>query len=653
MSKPKLEFVFALDNSAFNKAVDASRTKIVLAGKKMADGFEPLMQKLKTVRTSLANVAAGGLFAGFAAGAAALYKFNGFMAESIELAGVQENAETKLAAVIKATGGAAGFTADELAKYAGELQAVTTYGDEATIAALSVLATFKEIKGDNFKAAAAAAQDMSTVMGQDLNSSVIQLGKALNDPVKGLTALSRVGVSFTDEQKAMIKQMVAVGDVAGAQKVILAELQSEFGGAAAAMRTTFDGMKTAASNAFGDLQEEVGFAVTKNQFFLESLKLIEAQFVSWTDAIRANGPVVQEYAKNTALGFIAMGEAGLTAVDYIYRGSHGIAGIFQEVAAKSLLVSGGIFKILQGASKLTDWLHITSGASDEWRISAEAAFGAAGELGDKADKNFDQMQDGSAKVQTAADALKNLREQLENVPTGTLDGVADGTKEAAENTVTYEDKLKKVNGVWVEQREAVEEIPPRIQKIMDQLEALQNKSVTIDIVGKVIEAKQSGGMIGAVQYLAAGGGVSLRNMLGGGSFPGFGGGDRRHVVAEDGEYMFDKYRVRDAGLDVVQNFHAGNYGYVVKELSKRLGSTLHRWTGGIINSVPRLSLPPLPAPQMLATGGQVAASGTGGNTYNLSVNFSGSVPTATGQNMRDFARGVLAEIEKMHREGSR
>ena len=32
------------------------------------------------------------------------------------------------------------------------------------------------------------------------------LGKALNDPVKGITALGRAGVTFTDEQKKQIKQ---------------------------------------------------------------------------------------------------------------------------------------------------------------------------------------------------------------------------------------------------------------------------------------------------------------------------------------------------------------------------------------------------------------------------------------------------------------
>lgn len=62
----------------------------------------------------------------------------------------------------------------------------------------------------------------------------LTIGKALNDPVKGLTALGRAGIQFTAQQKEQIKQMVAVGDAAGAQSIMLAELEKQFGGAAKA-----------------------------------------------------------------------------------------------------------------------------------------------------------------------------------------------------------------------------------------------------------------------------------------------------------------------------------------------------------------------------------------------------------------------------------
>tara|TARA_B100000519_G_scaffold129294_1_gene111645 strand:+ start:9243 stop:11456 length:2214 start_codon:yes stop_codon:yes gene_type:complete len=173
---------------------------------------------------------------------------------AIESARTQIQAEQKLQAVLASTGGAAGLTAEQIKAYAGELQSMTNFGDEATINAAAMLATFKEIKGGAFKDTLAIAQDMSAVLGTDLKGSVIQLGKALNDPAKGLSALSRSGVSFTEAQKQQIKALQESGDLLGAQKIILSELQSEFGGAAAAMADPWTQLK----NAVGDLGEVFG-----------------------------------------------------------------------------------------------------------------------------------------------------------------------------------------------------------------------------------------------------------------------------------------------------------------------------------------------------------------------------------------------------------
>lgn len=170
----------------------------------------------------------------------------------------------KLDAVLASTGGAAGVTGDEIRRLAGDLQLVTDFEDDATIAAAGVLATFTQIKGDVFKGAIVSAQDLSAVMGQDLQSSVIQIGKALNDPIKGIQALSRVGVSFTEAQKQQIAQMTKAGNIAGAQAIILGELQTEFGGAAEAMSSPF----TRIGNIVGDVAEGIGAV------FLPSLEAV-------------------------------------------------------------------------------------------------------------------------------------------------------------------------------------------------------------------------------------------------------------------------------------------------------------------------------------------------------------------------------------------
>jgi len=145
----------------------------------------------------------------------------------------------KLEAVVASTGMAAGFTAAEIIDFADSLELVNDVNADVTTSAAAVLATFTQIKGDVFKEALVSAQDLSAVMGQDMQSSIVQIGKALNDPITGLTALRRVGVSFTEQQREQITQMVKSGDVMGAQKAILEELKTEFGGAAKAMSNPF------------------------------------------------------------------------------------------------------------------------------------------------------------------------------------------------------------------------------------------------------------------------------------------------------------------------------------------------------------------------------------------------------------------------------
>jgi len=201
------------------------------------------------------GIAVGAVVAAFTATAAASMKF-------LNLADAQIQAETQVAQAVKTTGAAAGYTTKQLKAMAGELQNATTYGDEEILEKVtSNLLTFTSIAGNEFKDAQSIILDMSTLLGQDLKSSAIQVGKALNDPVKGVSALSKVGVSFTEQQKEVIKKLVETGDVAGAQKVILAELNKEFGGqAAAAAKQGMGGWKQF-KQTLGDIGEQIGFAI--------------------------------------------------------------------------------------------------------------------------------------------------------------------------------------------------------------------------------------------------------------------------------------------------------------------------------------------------------------------------------------------------------
>ena len=169
--------------------------------------------------------------------------------------------QAQLNAVLTSTGGISGVTADMANALADSLETVTKFSGEAVLGGENMLLTFTNIGKDVFPAATETMLDMSQALGQDLKSSAIQLGKALNDPIAGVSALSRVGVTFTEAQKDQIKVMVESGDVMGAQKVILAELNREFGGAAKAAGETYAGKLAILDNMFGRLKDTVGNAV--------------------------------------------------------------------------------------------------------------------------------------------------------------------------------------------------------------------------------------------------------------------------------------------------------------------------------------------------------------------------------------------------------
>lgn len=184
----------------------------------------------------------------------------GLMSATMEAMDAQKGI-AQLESVIKSTGGVAGVTSQMAQDLASSLQSVTPFADDAVIAGENMLLTFTNIGKDVFPAATETVLDMSQALGQDVTASAMQLGKALNDPIAGVTALRRVGVQLTDEQEKQVKAMMAVGDTAGAQKVIIAELTKEFGGSAKAAGKTFTGQLAILGHAFDDIKEAIGNAI--------------------------------------------------------------------------------------------------------------------------------------------------------------------------------------------------------------------------------------------------------------------------------------------------------------------------------------------------------------------------------------------------------
>ena len=172
---------------------------------------------------------------------------DGFMA--------QEKAVKGMEAVLRSTGRYSEETSEKLQKIASDLQDISNYGDELTLAkATRTLLTFSNIGIDSIERVQKAVADMSATFDTDLKSSALQLGKALDNPIANLGALSRIGVSFTDQEKKKIKVLAKSNKLFEAQNIILTAVEKQVkGGAESQMDSAIQ-----TKNAWGDVIETLG-----------------------------------------------------------------------------------------------------------------------------------------------------------------------------------------------------------------------------------------------------------------------------------------------------------------------------------------------------------------------------------------------------------
>lgn len=166
-----------------------------------------------------------------------------------------QNEQAQLAARLKSTGGVAGQTMQSLDALATEMRRTTAVTGDQISKAQDLLLTFTNVRGAIYDRAIPAILDMSVAMRQEAGASAILLGKALNDPIKGIAALGRAGVQFSEDQRELIKTLVETGEIAKAQEIILKELETQFGGSAAAARNTLGGALINLRESFDELLE--------------------------------------------------------------------------------------------------------------------------------------------------------------------------------------------------------------------------------------------------------------------------------------------------------------------------------------------------------------------------------------------------------------
>lgn len=283
----------------------AEKLEIIVSA---TDKASSVLGGIKGALGGLGGLAKGALLGGVGIAATAASSALGGVTAGLELA-INEAVEAEgvlaqLDAVLESTGGAAGVSRDMVTYLADSLMSVTRFGDEAILSGENILLTFTKIGETVFPTATRTMLDMSQALGQDIKTSAIQLGKALQDPINGVTALRRVGVNFTGEQQKMIKELVKGGDVARAQALILAELQTEFGGSAEAAGGTLAGQLEILKNTMSNVAEEAGMVL---------LPIL-------TEGLQGIAPILIDLAENFA-AFISSDEfkAWLTEVAAFVR----------------------------------------------------------------------------------------------------------------------------------------------------------------------------------------------------------------------------------------------------------------------------------------------------------------------------------------------
>lgn len=203
----------------------------------------------------------GGVILGGIAALGIGRKIGEFIGTGIREYSDAENATAQLNAGLISTGNVAGLNVKSMTDLAASIQAYSGQTDDSIMKTEQILQTFTNIRNVGadkiFDRTTKAAADMAAKLGGDASSQAIVLGKALNDPIAGMTALTRKGVQFTDAQKDQIQTMVDAGDTMGAQKIILGELERQMGGAAAAAGQTLGGTFERLKRTGEDLAQSV------------------------------------------------------------------------------------------------------------------------------------------------------------------------------------------------------------------------------------------------------------------------------------------------------------------------------------------------------------------------------------------------------------
>jgi hypothetical protein len=380
--------------------------------------FDPKGLKAANAQLGKLKSSVGSLGRNFAVLGAAIAGAGALIAKNVQSLARIERINAQTEQTIKSMGNTAGISAAGIEKLAGSLEGLTATEAETIQEGANLLLTFKNIQNqagagnDIFNQTAGVMVDLARAMGTSASGEAIRLGKALNDPIRGLTALTRVGVSFTDEQRDQVKALQESGDLMGAQKIILAELQSQFGGSGAAFAQTFSGQLELMGHELGTIGEEATLSV---------MPALQGMIEQLRELIPIIGPQLK--AAIESVDFVALGQAVVGFTTFLVENAETIARVVAAIfiintAFKTMQVLIGISNVAialktwflaQLATGMTLTTIATTVMSTAMRLIPFVAVTAAvvilvAELF-KAGENFRTLKDAIEKANPAMDAF--------------------------------------------------------------------------------------------------------------------------------------------------------------------------------------------------------------------------------------------------------
>lgn len=300
----------------------------------------------------------GGTVRGVLAGLGVGFSFAKIISETQQAQGEL----AQLNAALQSTGGAAGYTADQLGRMADDLARTSTFSTGEITQAQTRLLTYTSLVGETYPQALQVAIDQSARLGMSLTQSAEIIGRALETPSRGVASLTRQGFNFTQQQRDMLEALEASGRTADAQRIVLDALRESYGGAASAARDTLGGALASLRNTVNDLLTGNGKGVTGLTEAINGLSdLLGSPQVRAGFETLVNGMIrVAEWSVKAAVGLadfsrwagesfaaFANGAAG----DDLVRMSDRIVDLRDEI--KRLEDLGGIGRMLMGGSEAT------------------------------------------------------------------------------------------------------------------------------------------------------------------------------------------------------------------------------------------------------------------------------------------------------------